>query len=173
MKIKWQLAPIMMLFYIISTNTIAANQNAIVTFNKYGAASCQDYTGTWVGFIGEAKSAKSWPVTLSLYNQNKKIIGNIASTVELEKSRKTIWADCKNGNLSNIFWGEKGDCGGYSQEGFLMDKNVLVLKLHYETLKEDTYFIAFLNKKSADYSHPIPKDLTLGIMKTCHAEWQH
>lgn len=172
MSIKWPLLSLTLLFNLAASQVFAVEQSKI-TFDKYAAASCQDYTGTWVGFIAEPKSAQSWPATVSLSNQNGKIVGEVDSTAKTEKSRELVWADCKSGVLTNIFWGEKGDCGGYSQEGFMTDKNVMVLKLHYETVKEDTYYIAFLTKKNNDYSYPIPKDLSPGIIKTCHADYRH
>ena len=172
MNIKWPLLSMTIFLNFLTTMAFALDQSSI-TFNKYAGASCQDYTGTWVGFIAEPKSAQSWPATVSLYYKKDKIVGELDSAAKTEKSRKLIWADCKNGVLSNIFWGEKGDCGGYSQEGFMTDKNVIVLKLHYETMKEDTYYIAFLNNKNSVYSFPIPKELTPGIVKTCHADYRH
>lgn len=172
MIIKWLLFSMTIFLNFLTTAAFAVDHN-FITFNKYTNASCQDYTGTWVGFLGEPKSAQFWPATFSFYSQNDKIIGEVDSGARTEKSRELIWADCKNGVLSNIFWGEKGDCGGYSQEGFMTDKKVMVLKLHYETIKDDTYYIAFLNKKNSDYSYSVPKELTPGIVKTCHADYRH
>lgn len=172
MNIKWPLLSMTIFLSFLSTPTFSLDQST-VTFKKYSSSSCSDYTGTWVGVVAEPKTAQSWPATVSLYSQKDKIVGEIDSGAKTEKSRELIWADCKNGILSNIFWGEKGDCGGYSQEGFMTDKNVMVLKLHYETMKEDTYYIAFLNKKNSDYSHPIPKEFSPGIVKTCHASYRH
>ncbi len=176
MDIKWKSKVLLALIYTIPIISFAVSQNTI-TFNKYENATCKDYTGTWTGFIVEPKLAKSWPLDVSLYSSNSKVIGNIdSSSLGMEKPHKKIWADCKNGKLTNIFWGDKGGCGGYSQEGFLTDQNALVLKLHYETLNEDTYFLAFLKKENSNYSLPAPtntKDLEPGIVKTCHAKWQH
>lgn len=175
MNIKWKSKILWAFICASSAISFAAGQNAI-TFNKYENATCQNYTGTWTGLIVAPKGAKSWPAAVSLYSTNSKIIGNIDASLELEKPHKKIWADCKNGKLANIFWGDKGECGGYSQEAFLIDQNTLILKLHYETKNEDTYFLVFLNKKNANYSLPIPtnaKDLEPGIVKTCHEKWQH
>jgi hypothetical protein len=176
MDIKWKFNLLMIVLCAIPVMALAANQSGVITFNKYENARCQDYTGTWIGFIGEPKMAKSWPATVSLYSSDSKIVGNIESSVDIEKPRQKIWADCKSGALSNVFWGEKGECGGYSQEAFLLDKNTLILKLHYETLNQDTYFLAFLKRENAKYSLPAltnPKDLEPGVVKTCHAKWQH
>jgi len=176
MFIKWKEKLLLVLLYTLPVISCAVSQNT-VTFNKYENATCQDYTGTWTGFIVEPKLAKSLPLDVSLYSASSKVIGNIdSSSLGMEKTHNKIWADCKNGKLANIFWGEKGGCGGYAQEGFLTDKNTLILKLHYETLNEDAYYLAFLKKENSNYSLPVPtnaKDLEPGIVKTCHAKWQH
>jgi hypothetical protein len=171
---KRQLCVIFSIFLIlISQSSFAYNNSTkVITLAKYYRATCQDYTGTWQGFMTDPQELFAdggpWPVTLSLFNHGQYIIGQGGGA---PVGIKKIWAQCKDGVLSNIFWGEKGACGGFSQQGLLVSKNVLVLELNYESAMIGTKFLLFLKRKNSVYSYQVPtkeKDYQLEKVKSCH-----
>lgn len=145
----------------------------------YSNAACQDYTGTWRGFITDPTdlfgNGGAWPITISLYQTEGHLIGQSTAVRYADKNGslpvKKIWADCKDGVLSQIVWGEKGECGGFSQQGMLVSRNVLMLQLNWESAMAGTTFIAFLQRENAKYPYKIPsgKDaFVYGKRETCH-----
>lgn len=171
MNTKLQGMVIFLLMVLFSSTAFSENK---LTFAKYSSAMCSDYTGTWTGTLGEINTGISFPIVINLHNKDNKIIGRINPTAG-KFMRDKIWADCKDGNLSNIFWGRKDTCGGYSQEGFLVSKDVMILKVHYESIdNKDTDFVVLLKKKNSDYPYPLPTDpeeYNLGTIRTCHQHW--
>jgi|GEM_PF-3243028 hypothetical protein len=164
---------------LLVLQTCFADDSTAVRLNKYYAASCQDYNGTWHGFITDPSDLFSnggpWPLTISLYNRNNHIIGQSTmiqySNNGGEISKRQIWAECRNGALNNIFWGNKGACGSYSHQGLLVSKNVLVLQLNYESSMTGTQFLVFLTRKNNVYPYPVPKkdeDFMPGSVTSCH-----
>lgn len=160
-----------------STTLQATNVNEIA-LPKYTGANCQDYTGTWEGFITDPSDlfAKGgpWPVIISLYHKNGYIIGRVnkirTSSHDGIEARQ-IWASCKDGVLSEIFWGNRGTCGSVSQEGMQVSKNVVVLKLHWENAMANADFLTFLKRKNNLYPYPVPQKLheySIENIKTCH-----
>lgn len=170
MMVKLQGIVVILLTILFTSTAFSQNENKI-TFTQNISAACSDYNGTWEGTLGEVNTGTSFPIVINLHNKNNKIIGRINPTAG-RFMRDRIWADCKNGNLSNIFWGRKDTCGGYSQEGFLVSKDVMILKVHYESIdSKDTDFVVLLKKKNSNYPYPLPtdpKDYNLGNIRTCH-----
>lgn len=179
MKLQFLLMSSLLSILTLKTTYAGQDSQAVVSLNKYYAASCQDYTGTWHGFITDPSSLFSdggpWPVTISLYNKDDHLIGQ-SSMIQYtnnggEISKRQLWAECKNGVLDNIFWGNKGACGSYSHQGLLVSKNVLVMQLNYESSMTGTNFLVFLSRKNNAYPYTIPKsanDLVPGTIKSCH-----
>lgn len=168
-----------LLLSLFTLQSAYASDTNTIQLNKYYAASCQDYTGTWQGWITDPTdlfaNGGPWPLTVSLYNKNDRMVGQTSlvkySNNGGEISKRQIWAECKNGVLADIFWGNKGACGSYSQQGLLVSKNVLVLQLNYENSMNGTSFLVFLSRKNNTYSYPVPKntnDLTPGAIQSCH-----
>lgn len=169
------------LIAILTSQAVHASENnqMVVTLNKYYAATCQDYSGTWHGIITDPGNLFAdggpWPVTISLHNKDGYIIGQ-SSMIQYthnggEISKRQIWAECKNGVLDNIFWGNKGACGSVSHQGLLVSKNVLVMQLNYENSMTGTNFLVFLSRKNSAYPYSIPKnihDFEPGPIKSCH-----
>lgn len=152
---------------------------ATMTVPGYFNAACQDYTGTWRGFITDQTdlfgNGGAWPITVSLYQKDGHIIGR-SSAIKYAKRdsvllAKKIWADCKDGMLSQIIWGEKGECGSVSQQGMLVSRNVLLLQLNWESAMNSAKFVAFLQRVNSNYSYTVPtnKDAFIyGKRKSCH-----
>jgi hypothetical protein len=158
--------------FIFSLLDTAALANTSMTMPSYFQATCQDYTGTWQGFMTDPSQLFAdggpWPVTVDLYQHEGIIIGQTSKTKVVQ--RKRLWAQCKDGILSHLFWGDKGQCGDFSKQGLLVSKNVLVLSLHYENAMNGTDFLVFLQRKNNTYSHVKPRnsELALGKVKSCH-----
>lgn len=158
------------LFFSVTVSADNNQQKTVITIPKYFQATCDAYTGTWTGFMTDPEDlvdpGKVMPITISLYYKNGSIIGQSDSS-----EHKKIWAQCHNGILSNIFWGNKQACGSFSQQGMLVSRYALVLLLHYESAMAGTDFLVFLQRKNKNYNYPVPKnneDLLLGPVKTCH-----
>mgnify|MGYP007027866177 CR=1 FL=1 len=149
-----------------------------ISFAKYAHARCQDYTGTWEGFITDPHdlfaNGGPWPVTVMLFHKNGYLIGHVSKVKISAKNSigsKQIWATCKDGVLDNIFWGNRGDCGSLSKEGLQISKNSLALKLHWENAMANTDFLVFLKKKNQRYPYALPKKLheyNVQDIKSCH-----
>jgi hypothetical protein len=159
------------LFIFFMQPSFATESNGI-TLPKYYQANCQAYTGTWQGFMADPQglfgNGGPWPVVISLYNRDTNIIGQGGGA---PVGNKKIWAQCHNGVLSNIFWGNKAACGDFSQKGLLVSKNVLVLELHDENAMTGTNILLFLQRKNNAYLYTIPsnqQDYQLGEIKSCH-----
>lgn len=172
----------MKLFYyavllMLCTPALAGEQ--ILSLDKYYQGTCQDYSGTWQGFMTDPTdlfdNGGPWPVTVSLYQQNGKVWGR-TSAVKLKGKRvifksNEIWARCSNGKLQDIFWGAKNSCGALSQQGGLISKNVLALKLNWENAMNGASLLLFLQRKNNltpydESSHVNAYDPA--VIKTCH-----
>lgn len=150
-----------------------------VQLNKYYRANCEDYTGTWQGFVTDPTdlygNGGPWPVKISLYYADGYVVGK-TSPIHYVKKRgvmpvKSIWAVCQNGALSQLFWGEKQACGSYSEEGVLISKNVLVLKLNVENAMAGATLNLFLKRQNKQYLFTKPQtksEMMLGEIKSCH-----
>jgi len=156
------------------TKKVSTNTSAYMKIPIYLDAQCSDYTGTWEGFATDPselfKDGGPWPVRLHLFNKGKRIIGRSVEIKDVIDERE-IWANCHRGVLKNIFWGKKGSCGAYSQEGLLVSKNMMILKLHYENAMAGTDMMLILTRKSNNYPYSVPKedqDFVLGKIRTCH-----
>jgi len=159
------------------TSTAFASEH-IMTLDKYYQAECEDYTGTWQGFITDRTDlfddGGPWPITLKLYQQNGIIWGRtseVKSKKHVTFASNEFWAQCKNGKLQNIFWGKKNSCGALSQQGGLISRNVLALQLNWENAMTGAELLVFLQRKNnlAPYyesSHLISYDPS--AVKTCH-----
>lgn len=149
-----------------------ASGNANINLPAYSQATCEGYTGTWRGFMTDPSNLFAdggpWPVTVQLYYHNGYIIGTTNSN---PTNNSRIWAQCNNGVLSNIFWGEKGQCGSFSQQGLLVSQNALVLQLPYENAMNGAQFLTFLQRQNSKYHLPLPSNeasYALGSVQTCH-----
>jgi hypothetical protein len=162
--------------FCLSNPAAAVNKN--IKLDKYYQATCPLYTGTWTGFITNPTNlfgnGGPWPITINLYSNGNHIVGR-SSAVDYGKGgnipSKPIWAQCQNGILSNIFWGEKGSCGRFSQQGLLVSQNVLILQFNWENAMSGTSFLSFLERKNNSYSDPVPEkknDFILGGITSCH-----
>lgn len=167
---------ITLIFLFFLTNIASAGS---ISLQRYFNASCQDYTGTWNGFITDPTdlfgNGGAWPVTVYLYEKNGHIIGRSDSVTYGKKegviTAKKIWANCSDGNLSQIIWGEKGECGGVSQQGMLVSKNTMILQLDWESAMTGTTFVAFLQRVNTKYPYATPtkeEDFLYGKRETCH-----
>ncbi|VVC75634.1 hypothetical protein AQUSIP_09240 [Aquicella siphonis] len=180
MKFKHGLIPgLAGLFWLISGWCGYAQAVSVITLPAYYQAACGDYTGTWQGFMTDPAdlfgNGGPWPVTISLYHQDGRIAGSSSAVSYAADSGtiegKRIWAQCQNGVLKNIFWGKKNACGSFSQDGALVSKNALVLRLNYENAMTGTNFLLFLQRKNNHYDGPVPaqkSDWILDHVNSCH-----
>lgn len=156
-----------------------SQQKSTITLSAYYQAACDDYTGTWEGFMSDPTdlfgNGGPWPVTIGMYYQAGRITGKTSTVSYAGKSgsieTKPLWAQCQNGVLKNIFWGKKSACGSFSQDGELVSKNVLVLRLNYENAMNGTNFLVFLQRKNNQYNGKIPakqSDWVMDQVESCH-----
>lgn len=152
---------------------------SVMNINQYYDARCQSYTGTWQGFMTDPSNLYGdggpWPVTVSLYNRNDRMIGETSRIQYTHNGGviepRQIWARCKNGVLDDIYWGSKDGCGDFSHQGLLVSKNVLILQLNHQSNMNEANFYLFLTRRNASYPHKIPEkyaDLLPGDIKSCH-----
>lgn len=152
---------------------------ASMTLPVYFDANCQDYTGTWQGFVTDPSdlfgNGGAWPITISLYQQNGHVIGQSTAVTYAKKDgvipSKKLWADCKKGVLSQIVWGEKGECGAVTQQGMLISRHVLMLQLGWESAMNGATLVAFLQRVNSTYPFAVPtnKDaFVYGKRESCH-----
>lgn len=149
-----------------------------ITLPSYYQASCDAYAGTWQGFITDPSdlygSGGPWPITVSLAYKNGRVIGvttPIKYATNANIPSKKVWAQCQNGQLSHLFWGEKGACGRFSEEGALVSKNALVLRLDQEGAMSGTQFMVFLQRKNAKFTGVMPaqaSDWIVDKVSSCH-----
>lgn len=172
MKLFWYA-----IIFMLCTPALASEQ--ILSLDKYFQGTCQDYSGTWQGFMTDPTdlfdNGGPWPVTVSLYQLNGKIWGR-TSAVKLTGKRaifksNEIWARCNDGKLQDIFWGANNSCGTLSQQGGLISKNVLALRLNWENAMNSASLLLFLQRKNNltpyyESSHMNAYD-PAGV-KTCH-----
>lgn len=158
--------------------TLADNSSSI-QLSKYYQASCASYTGTWDGFFTDPTdlfgNGGPWPVQVSLYNNSNNIIGQAnaskAPSFVSKALTGTVWAQCQNGQLSNIFLGNKNQCGAFSQTGLLVSKNVLIMQINYQNAMTGAPFLLVLKRVNNNYSGKIPQnasDMQLGSVESCH-----
>lgn len=156
-----------------------ADINSSIELNKYFQASCVDYTGTWEGFFTDPTdlfgNGGPWPVHVSLYNSGNNIIGQAdaskAPSFVSKALTGSVWARCLDGQLSNIFLGNKNHCGAFSQTGLLVSKNVLIMQINYQNAMSDAPFLLFLKRINDNYSGTVPQnvnDMQLGSVHSCH-----
>lgn len=147
--------------------------NSQITINKYYAAKCNDYTGTWTGMSTDPTdlfaNGGPWPVTVNLSYLDGHIVGtNVGSPTK----NTHIWAQCENGVLFNIFWAnKKTDCGDFSQSGMLISKNVMLISLQYENAMNGANFITVLQRAKTISPMPAPKTsdfLDPKSVQSCH-----
>lgn len=149
-----------------------------MSLDKYYQANCQDYAGTWQGFMTDPTdlfgNGGPWPITVNISQQNGKIWGRTSEVKEKKhivfKSNE-IWARCSDGKLKDIFWGAKNSCGALSQQGGLVSKNVSALQLNWEGSMNNASLILFLQRKNnlSPYSEPDHMNAYDPVkIKTCH-----
>lgn len=150
---------------------VSAQVPAQVLLSKYYAAKCEDYTGTWQGFMTDPQDlfdeGGPWKTKVSLFHKDGFIIGELVS----QNKKTKLWAKCHEGILSDIFYGNKNQCGHFSQQGLLFSKNAIVLKLNYENAMNGTEFVVFLERINRHYALAKPKQLSeyaLGEIVSCH-----
>lgn len=144
---------VVMLFSVM-TCAMASEQS--IMLSKYYRASCDDYTGTWQGFVTDPTdligNGGPWPITVSLHQENGHLWGR--TTAFNGKGEKAmfkpneIWARCTDGKLSDIFWGKLTSCGGLSTVGTIVSKNVLVMQLNWENAMTGANLLLFLQRKN-------------------------
>ncbi len=171
----------LMLRYVVllalSSSALAGAES--IQLNKYFQADCQSYNGTWQGFVTDPTdligNGGPWPVTVSLSADNGQIWGRTTafsgSGNKATFKSNEIWARCKDGRLQDIYWGKKGDCGGLSQQGVLVSKNVLVIQINWENAMNGSNLLLFLQRKNnlspyAEPSHVNSYDPAK--VQTCH-----
>jgi hypothetical protein len=135
-----------------------------LTINNYYAATCDAYTGTWQGYLTDPSdlfgNGGPWPVTVQLLAKNNQLSGNTSAIHYAQGnasiSSRSIYAQCRHGKLTNIFWGELGQCGSLSQQGVLVSRNVLMLQLNYENSMTGATFTTFLTRQNNTYHGRLP-----------------
>lgn len=148
--------------YVMSFSVFAGDQT--IALNKYYQADCQAYTGTWQGFVTDPTdlvgNGGPWSVTVSILQQNGRVWGRTTAFNGAAKKatfkNNEIWARCTNGQLQDIYWGKLGGCGGLSQQGMLVSKNVLVMQINWENAMNGSNLLLFLERKNnlSPYSEP-------------------
>jgi hypothetical protein len=166
--------------FLVHSQIVSAQADTVsqVSFKQYFNATCDQYTGTWQGFITDPTdlfgNGEAWPVTVYLYVKEGQLVGKtstITSKGNTIQSTKKLWADCKSGVLTQIIWGEKGECGGVSNQGMLVAKDVLLLQLAWENAMNGTTFYTFLHRQNNQYPFAPPANKAayhFGDRNTCH-----
>ncbi len=139
-----------------------AKANAFIKLPAYYTADCEDYTGTWQGFMTNPNDIvpDNAHVTLQLLSKGNAVVG--------EYNHQPFWASCKNGVLNNIFVGEKNHCGKLSQQGLLVSKNALVVAINKQSAMMDWTLLLFLHRTSTNVSFTPPHNTSLGDIRSCH-----
>lgn len=178
-KIMKSLKFYLVFFILFFPSLTLAAATQFIQLNKYYQAKCPNYIGTWQGFFTDPTdlfgNGGPWPVKVSIYNKENKIIGKVsaknAPNYVAGAMHGTLWADCQDGQLNNIFLGKPNQCGSYSQTGLLVSKNVLILQINYENAMNNAPFLLFLKRVSDHYSGKIPatlKSMTISKPISCH-----
>jgi hypothetical protein len=180
--IPMQRITILLLSYLLSLSALAIQPPApsthpadTILLTPYYKAHCADYTGTWQGFFTDPTdlygNGNAWPITLHLYAAQDRVIGKIAAP-NTPAANKHLWALCKAGILKDIFFAKnKTACGAFSQQGFLVGSNALVLQLHTENAMNGTDFWAFLHRidrHPALATPPSVSAMAVAQVTTCH-----
>ena len=70
----------------------AQTKNQSIQLNKYYAATCANYTGTWRGFFTDPTdlfgNGGPWPVSVSLYNNWRRYTFRLSESLFGSRSRK-------------------------------------------------------------------------------------
>ncbi len=164
------------LIFLFCAPAFAGEQ--ILSLEKYYQANCQDVTGTWQGFMTDPTdlfgNGGPWAITVSLYQQNGKIWGRTSEVKEKKHvifNSNEIWARCDQGKLQDIFWGKINSCGALSQQGGLISKNVLALRLNWENAMNSAPLYLFLQRKNNLSPYYEPDHMNAydpAKVKTCH-----
>lgn len=165
-------------FFIITTllactTAFASTHN--ITLPGWYRAKCSDYTGTWHGFISDPNGlfgdGGPWQVSFYLYEKDNRIVGENSvfryTPTGAEFMSRKVYAQCKDGKLSNIYWLDSKNCGSASQQGVLISKNTLALELRYDNAMTGTNMVAYLQRQNSRYPHNTPKSMTPGSIQRC------
>ena len=86
-----------------------------------------------------------------LSNKDNNVMGNTSSIQYAGKNgvmeKRILHATCEQGVLKNICWGKKETCDNPSQEGILISKNMLMMKLKYANAMTGTTFVMIAERK--------------------------